>query len=581
VIGFIQRLNPRRSLKLKTLLGYTLIVFLPVLAMYVYLSMSTAQQLLNGEGMRRQVQMAQATASLERELDRMEGLCDLLHQNAYVMEYLHYPYSAEWEPVYNYIKYIRPHIQYALTHLPRVVGLRIYAAKENILQLGGRFMPMSLLDGDATGYWRGSWRLSAGDGKLIYRRAISDADYMQAIGVVELTAAETVIDEYLNELRAQEQGSAGYERSMRAVVDIDGNVVRGNRPPIDVGMESGDGFALLGDYAVNKIRLERLGVVVVSIWSVSDFMGGASRIILSNGVWLVALLVVLSGVYLIFIRALIRRIVLLSRHFHGMNDGFLRPYEGETGEDEVGELIKTFNHMSLRTERLFQEVQQSERLRACAEYAAFQAKIEPHFLYGTLESIRMMADERGDSQVADTILTLSKLLRYRFSSSDDNTRWSDEIADVKRYLKLQKRRFASRLIYTFHIEDENLLNVPCAQFLLQPLIENSITHGLEKRRGEVRISIAMHSDEYSVIVRVEDDGVKIAPDRLLAIQAMLSAGTAPASFTTRDGGYALYNVNARLRLMYGLESGLTIENRPEGGVRATIRMARRHKLINT
>lgn len=224
--------------------------------------------------------------------------------------------------------------------------------------------------------------------------------------------------------------------------------------------------------------------------------------------------------------------------------------------------LSGFLRICLKFVNIFQE---SDILRKKAELDAYQSKIEPHFLYGTLESLRMLALRSGDVPVADGIFNLAKLLRYSLTSSDEST-LRKELMQVERYLELQKIRLEDRLFWEIRVQDDKLLDQSCPPFLLQPVVENSIRHGIEKLRKGGKIEIAIKKELMAVVISVSDDGAGISEEKKRLINGLIENSTSDYNpLQGEDKGYALYNIGMRIRLFYGKESTLRIENRSTGG----------------
>lgn len=183
-----------------------------------------------------------------------------------------------------------------------------------------------------------------------------------------------------------------------------------------------------------------------------------------------------------------------------------------------------------------------EKLKTRAELDALQAKINPHFLYNALNSIASLVHEDPDKAETMTLL-LSKLFRY--STGRDGgifTTLADELEMVKTYLQVEQVRFGDRL--AFEIEGGtpamNAIKIP--QFLLQPLVENAIKHGISKRAGDGCIRISINEVDDWICLSVHDNG--------------------PAFANELGGGYGLRSIQDKLRLLYGDDARVELQNEP-------------------
>jgi two-component system sensor histidine kinase YesM len=192
------------------------------------------------------------------------------------------------------------------------------------------------------------------------------------------------------------------------------------------------------------------------------------------------------------------------------------------------------------------------------------SQINPHFLYNTLETIRMMALSKKEKEIATTIKMLSQILRQTLSADDKTIPLTVELELVKNYLSIQKLRFGSRMDYSINV-DENANNCKILPLLIQPLVENSIIHGLETKQGGGRINISVAVNENTLYIDVTDNGTGIEPEKLEKLKAVLASDE-----NSIDGHIGLVNVNRRIKLHYGSGYGLTLCEGQENGINVRV-----------
>ncbi|WP_150270029.1 sensor histidine kinase [Paenibacillus tepidiphilus] len=228
-------------------------------------------------------------------------------------------------------------------------------------------------------------------------------------------------------------------------------------------------------------------------------------------------------------------------------------------QDEIGEAGRKFNQMLDRIGELIVEVKETENEKRKAEIKALQAQIDPHFLYNTLNTIfwKCEMDEYEDAK--EMVISLSALFRLGLNNGREITTLGQELEHVRQYLNLQQQCYEGLFDYTITSPPE-LQTLPVLKILLQPLVENSILHGLkEKRRGGL-IRIAALEEEGKLLIRVSDNGAGVDADRLNA-RLKESGGS---------GGYALSNICSRLQLYYGREASLSFRSEPFVETEATL-----------
>lgn len=183
-----------------------------------------------------------------------------------------------------------------------------------------------------------------------------------------------------------------------------------------------------------------------------------------------------------------------------------------------------------------------EKLKTTAELGALQARINPHFLYNSLNSIASLVHSDPDKAEEMTIL-LSKLFRYTTDRNNEHfSSIADELEIVKTYLSIEQVRFGDRLKFSTEL-DKTLEDFQISRFLLQPLVENAIKHGIAKISGEGKIEVKIYQKNESIILSVHDSG-KPFPEEMAS-------------------GYGLRSISDKLRLIYGKDAHLEIQNNDE------------------
>jgi two-component system LytT family sensor kinase len=224
----------------------------------------------------------------------------------------------------------------------------------------------------------------------------------------------------------------------------------------------------------------------------------------------------------------------------------------------VGIPLKIWN--AIRIERKLEE---QGRLLLEARLDALQRQINPHFLFNTLNSITSLV--RSQPELArEMIVKLANILRVLLKDREAFVPFSEELSFTDDYLDIEVVRFGEKLKVVKEIAKDTL-DVVVPGMVLQPLIENSIKHGLEPRisGGTVTLRSKITSDGM-LMVEVEDDGVGMAPERL---------DTPPASGLVRPGtGIGMRNVRERMGVLYGNLASVETNSRPGRGTRVTLLM---------
>lgn len=188
-----------------------------------------------------------------------------------------------------------------------------------------------------------------------------------------------------------------------------------------------------------------------------------------------------------------------------------------------------------------------------------QNQINPHFLYNTLDSIRGKALESGFYEVAEMTAALSMFFRYNISSKENIVPLRDELNNIDNYFKIEQFRFGNRFSLNIDNEDPSTLDCYIPKMTLQPLIENSIFHGLEPRKGGGKIKIIVTRCQNHLAISIVDDGVGMLQDRLIQLQDSLANREAlKAGRDSRHSSVGIFNINERIKRLFGTQYGMSI-----------------------
>ena len=190
-----------------------------------------------------------------------------------------------------------------------------------------------------------------------------------------------------------------------------------------------------------------------------------------------------------------------------------------------------------------------------------QAQINPHFIYNTLSSIRFLLEMDKVQEAGEMVFYFSKLLRQTLSRSVEFIPLGEELDTLKCYVELQHLRYPDTFDYSCEV-DEALRDNPLPKLLLQPVVENSIFHGVGRHKIHIRLRGWLEGD--TLILRVEDDGVGISKDKIDQVM----------NKDLQINRVGLKNVQERIRLNYGPGYGLTVTGGPAGGTVVTFRLPR-------
>lgn len=268
----------------------------------------------------------------------------------------------------------------------------------------------------------------------------------------------------------------------------------------------------------------------------------------------------------------LNNVVRLSEHMNRQNNHTLTPYEGKISKDETGDLILAFNRMAERINDLSSSLLRNEIQLKNAQLEALQAQLNPHFFYGTLESIRMIAEASHQKLISEITYAFGNLMRYCLSR-EYLVPVSREIEMTRQYISIQEKRLAGRFDISWEVceLDEKWR---CPKFILYSLVENAFSHNVSKCRQFIHISIRLKLDGEDLTISVSNTGPGIAPERLQLLRRLMEHPEERGDMTSENNGRSVFNISDRLKLFYGEDYRLTMESE-EGKI--TVCSVRIHK----
>ena len=223
--------------------------------------------------------------------------------------------------------------------------------------------------------------------------------------------------------------------------------------------------------------------------------------------------------------------------------------------DEIGKLAETYNHLIEHIRNLIIRIKAEENEKMKIELLVLQSQISPHFIYNTLESIKVMAKLQGAVPVADMIDKFTSFLRYCARNDQNIVTLREESEIAENYMTIMNFRYMGSFQYTCTIP-EDLLQCIVPKFILQPILENAIKHGFaQDTRPDKRVTITAVRERSVLSICITDNGIGITDEELERI-------TSNRGSENLSDQIGLYNINQRIRLLYGKEFGLLIESIP-------------------
>lgn len=254
----------------------------------------------------------------------------------------------------------------------------------------------------------------------------------------------------------------------------------------------------------------------------------------------------------------------LIKHMKKLESGRFSDKIDEVRKDEFGSVFAAYNNMSEQIENLIQELYQEKLVKREMELKILQEKINPHFLYNTLDTINWIAKEHNVDDISKMVISLSTMYRKTFNKGRDLISIKDVMTSIACYLDIQQIRYGDAFDYSINCDDETE-SLEILNLIIQTLVENAIVHGIDNIDGKGQIEIsAKKSGEY-LTVTVTDNGIGMKTEKLQLIRASINS-------LDMESESGLRNVQKRIKLYYGNKYGIELfSNEGEGTkIRVTI-----------
>jgi two-component system sensor histidine kinase YesM len=234
------------------------------------------------------------------------------------------------------------------------------------------------------------------------------------------------------------------------------------------------------------------------------------------------------------------------------------------GLDEIAGLIRSYNQMLQQIKALLSRLKSEYETKQELRFKMLKAQINPHFILNTLNNIKWMAYLKNNREVGNMLTSLAVIMETSLGKDESVIRLSKEIEYIRHYATLQKIKYNEKLIVEYELP-EALDQCEVIPFILQPIVENGIYHGIEKKKGTGHIRIAAFKEQETLIILIEDDGLGMDEAELDKIRAALEDEDTAA--IDRIG---ISNVHQRIKLHYGPLYGLQIDSREDQGTQVKI-----------
>ncbi|MFR4457122.1 MAG: sensor histidine kinase [Mediterraneibacter gnavus] len=365
------------------------------------------------------------------------------------------------------------------------------------------------------------------------------------------------------------------------IIDENGNTLYGEREELSeeekkeicarkngiLSQKNGDDTYVFGTLKINNWK-------IVEKISFNDF----ELLYQKNTIYLFMLLVIIITLVSLLVfyldRKFLKPLTTLSEIMqYSAEEEFKLPQRDCLREDEVGTLYRGYEKMMKEIHMLIQEKYVSEIKYLNSKLQSLMSQINAHFIFNTLENISSLAYLEENVQIATMSKSLGDMLRYSIDYEKDEEKLKTEILHIEQYIKIQEIRFGNHIFLEKKIE-KGLEETKVLKFMLQPIVENSIEHGLAGIDLPWIIRLSAYKDRGGVTVTVCDNGIGMSEEAVENVRKKIHAYDELSS-DSRYVSIGLSNIHKRIQLLYHDPYGLDIENAEGRGVKILIHLPER------
>lgn len=261
----------------------------------------------------------------------------------------------------------------------------------------------------------------------------------------------------------------------------------------------------------------------------------------------------------------------LERSVGELEAGVLDAQVYTGGSYEIKHLGTSIQKMADQIRVLMDDIVVEHESKRKSEFDTLQSQINPHFLYNTLDIIVWMIENEKQSEAVKAVTALARFFRISLSKGKSIITVRDELEHVRNYLMIQEMRYKNRFTYRVTAADE-ILDYASLKLMLQPLVENSIYHGMEFMDGDGEIEICVYKDGGDLYFKVRDNGLGMTQASVKKLLDPTQAVESQANGKSKGSGIGVRNVNDRIKLYFGEGYGLSIQSEPDEGTEITIHL---------
>lgn len=577
-------------LEWKLTCAYFIIIALPIVGTGLFINYTTTQSFINQSQLLMKQSLIQKREIINYKIDSIERTSIYITQNPQIIRYLDIPFENNYRSYENYYFTFCPLFESYIMQNQYIYNTILYVENTTFpdawngiyhmdrIKENERFR-MLLEEDKKMEMWYPIHDSQDSKEKVFsFARKLISFSEMKVIGILEIEITEKLL---FKDLYKDKKLVEYY-----LVLDDKGNVITTNLPSsflnslkvrrlLTQAKENViDGVLEFENqrFIASTVPISRIGCSLVGISPLTTFMA-------DNGDYRTMILVVIAISLILFgtiihlvANRLTKRLKILVKALKSMRNDNINVKIPVVSHDEIGELAVSFNLMTDRIYELIERVYKAQIMEKEYELKALEAHINPHFLYNSLSTISWMARKINAENIDNTAFLLSKFYRLVLSKGNSVITVQDEINHLKAYVEIERTRFGDSFQVIYDVDPESL-DCKMIKIILQPIVENSIKHGLAAKDYRGTIIVRVKQDREYLYLTVIDDGIGMDSQVLES----LNRGE---DLINSESGYGIRNIRERIKAVYGERGHIKILSRPGVGCTVNITIPKTVKFLN-
>lgn len=387
-----------------------------------------------------------------------------------------------------------------------------------------------------------------------------------------------VINLYEEQLQLAYAGISDKPSCFIRILDLDGNIIS-SKNSLELGMPYASHDIIAGNskgqYTDTSTESQMIwetmqdaGLIITSDVLLQEYFSDLSEISQTLLRVIVPGFVLACILFYLWLGKAFKPFIMLRRSMYRTGQGYYDELLPVTGYDELSILIMNYNEMLDNIRKLKKKNEIVEKEKREGELKALRNQINPHFLFNTLSTIKWMCLIEGNHNAADCITMLCGIISPMFKSNAPVCTLREELDMIDLYISIMNMRLDDRIRYEKQV-DESLQDAKILRLIIQPLVENAITHGFEKSEGLGLIKLSVFKQNDAMVICVSDNGSGMSDDDIEQLNQRMRNGK-------DSSGIGLMNTNRRLRLQYGAGYGVHVKRGDMHGLQVTLTLPLDH-----